>query len=145
MEQFNNVDKVHAIINEIVNSFSNVIKKYEPHHHGDAYSYFLEGHCTTFIQILYEIFDGNIEVYNNPYHVIAKIGENFYDVTGVLHDSQIVDYKYIEYEYMLYLEDVGLLGNSDKIAKKIIPDLVEIGKKKSNEIFEQLENNPPKL
>lgn len=139
MEQFNNVDKIHAIINEIVNSFGEVIEKHEPHHHKDPYSYFLDGHCTTFVKILDDIFDGNLEIYSNQYHVIVKIGDNFYDVRGMIPRETISDYQYIDHEYFIYIEEIGSLGNNDKTAINIIPDLVEIGKNKYNEVFLQSE------
>ena len=108
-DYLNNVDKIHAVINEIVD---NIILPQEQ----DVYSYFLHGHCNIFINILDNIFQDDISFYYNEStnHIIGKIGNNFYDVRGYLNTSELDGYTYIEKDYFYYLVDIHLIGNYDK-------------------------------
>ena len=44
-----------------------------------ATSYYLNGHCVSYAEILCQIFEKYAIKYNSDGHIIVKIGEHFYD------------------------------------------------------------------
>lgn len=129
---FNNVDKICSIIDYII--YNVVIPKSEH----DIFSYFLYGHCNIFIEILDNIFKDDIEFYINDdeVHIIGKIGNYYYDATGVLINIDLNKYEKIDKDMFYFLVDIKAFGNYDyRYDQKIIEDGTKLGLKKYDEVF----------
>ena len=52
---------------------------YENGYAGRSYRDFLSGYCGDLALMLYNIFNGEAEIYTCEYHAVCKIGDRFYD------------------------------------------------------------------
>lgn len=87
-----NPDYVMTVIERIKSQFeTETFQKYNIYNR-DAISFYLKGHCVSFAHILNEIFynigtfydDFSYKGKNHIGHAITKIGEHYYDVSGIL-------------------------------------------------------------
>ncbi len=131
-------DNIINIINKINDAFKQTLLSLYPYPYEgntDVYSYYLAGHCPSYAQILYNIFNDTqtinfytIEDSRRGVHIVTKIGEHFYDVRGVV-DSIIIlsTINKFDYSYMGAIQDY--YGNNDSIDCMLITKLSEIGQK----------------
>lgn len=92
----------------------------------NVYQYYLNGHCASYSEILCNIFGKYATKYNSSNHVIVKIGENFYDVRGLINDIVDEEFHITEKLDSFYIETS--LGIKDELEKPIEKALIDIGK-----------------
>ena len=106
----------------------------------NLYSYFKTGHCNIYGLILTELFGVYAVPYVNHDHVITKIGDNFYDVEGMM-PKRLVESLGFEEITADELYDLPLfrgLGDYTKgIDDKLIETAVKIGRDFIQEIIEK--------
>ena len=89
----------------------------------NAYAYYLNGHCYSYAQILLNIFGDNATLYNTASHVLVKINNELYDVTGKVINSTA---QLSTLQDLYYIETC--FGIKDSYEKIIEDKLTELGK-----------------
>ena len=75
---------------QVYKAISYIISLYEKYTKGDEED-FLRGGCAIFANMLYNIFPNKSLVYCSRNHAVIKIGETFYDASGILDKDQITN------------------------------------------------------
>lgn len=135
----NDVDKVQYVINEIHDCFMSIALKYDKNIPHNAVSYYLTGHSASFINILLNVFDGNIEIYENNGDFLVKIKDNFYDIRGWQNPKNLEDYIPCTLEEFRVLE--FCFRSNSIVEKSIEKDLILVGKKALENLMISLQNN----
>ena len=144
-----NPDNVLRIIDELNDCFKylyfNIQKKLIEQKHKDiqlnysnfSYSpetYYLNGHCPSYANILCEIFGEFAEKYNSDDHIIIKIKEHFYDVRGLIDNIEnINDFHKTENGDLFYIDIT--FGIKDNIEKPLEKELIKIGSETLEQIY----------
>jgi len=121
--------QVINIINLIEKNFLNIAQKYNLNVQ-NASAYYLTRNQNSFMQILLEIFNYEIEIYGSDQHLIAKIGDHFYDIRGC------VDCINLEQFNLCSIDEI-IKVRSNIIDEQIKQEMILIG----NEYIENLYNN----
>ena len=117
------VQELIQYLNEI---FPNIHYRFtQPYsYYRDACSYYLFGHCASFARILNAIFPNNSELYVSSSHVLVKIDNYFYDVSGVVYDLNLNDYHYADLNDY-YMNTI--LNKEDDLEQKLEVMLIQLG------------------
>lgn len=126
------VQELIQYLNEI---FPNIHYRFtQPYsYYRDACSYYLFGHCASFARILNAIFPNNSELYVSSSHVLVKIDNYFYDVSGVVYDLNLNDYHYADLNDY-YMNTI--LNKEDDLEQKLEVMLIQLGKIKFQNLME---------
>ena len=137
----------------VITSFIKKLNKYldseikKINHYHNSLSYFSTGQCNVYGLILNGIFQNitNVTIYDNSIieHIITQIGENCYDVYGLVNKTQ--DYKECPIDYLYEPTITNGIGNYDpKIHDKMLEDSIKYGKELLVETILKYTNNEEK-
>lgn len=126
------VQELIQYLNEV---FPNIHYKFtQPYpYYRDAGSYYLFGHCASFARILKAFFPNNYKLYVSSSHVLVKIENYFYDVSGVVVDVKLSDYRSSEMDDY-YLNTI--FNKEDELEQKLEDMLIHLGKIKLHDLME---------
>ena len=131
-----NILKVIGVINQ---NFSRLMEKYAQNSpHRDPYQYFMTGSCAAYAQILHEIFSGYAEYYDMPGHILNKIGNFYFDVGGINYEPNEPNSEYRDCPDEYFDMVTAPYWRKDGIEKKLIPELIEIGKQALEKYLNEL-------
>lgn len=126
------VQELIQYLNDIFpNIHYNLTKPYS--YYRDACSYYLYGHCVSFARILNAIFPNSSELYVSSSHVLVKIENYFYDVSGVVVDVKLSEYRSSEIDDY-YMNTI--LNKEDELEQKLEVMLIQLGKTKLYDLME---------
>ncbi|HBA37893.1 MAG TPA: hypothetical protein DCY94_04140 [Firmicutes bacterium] len=131
--------KVMEIIQTIAEAFPTIFEEIN-HYARDAYSFYHDGHCTTFARIMYEIFDGHAMIMDSRSHVIIRIGDRHFDITGCIDGLVDMDeFRDCPIEYFPMMEETSGLGRKDDHDEELAQIFIKLGKAKLLELVSTLE------
>lgn len=131
-----NPDYIITIIERLKKQFEEkTFPKYN-HYNRDAVSFYLTGHCPSFARILNDVFYDLGTFYDDfDYkgekigHIITKIGDHYYDVSGIVDyyvENNPKQFQECAKDYYSYLEET--LCKKDEHAVEIQEELIAYGK-----------------
>ena len=94
-----NEQELHELVLKVI---ENICDVFELKYKRDPWSYFLNGNCMYFSEILMGIFGDKCKPYASDEHTICEIGNrHFYDVTGEIKDKEELKKFYIDIPYSI--------------------------------------------
>ena len=116
------VDRILLVIDMLLTYYARNYMNLENGY--EAISHFTLGECGTFALVLQKIFPNTTLYVTDNQHIISKIGENYYDATGISRESNI--HLMNEQDFINYIPYYG--SKSWDAKKNEIEELAEVGK-----------------